>query len=293
MLSRLQSSHSVGADEIAVAGLRGGKGPALSRRWYGGRERPASASSAHGGSVGSPAVLGEAHGAALGGPAAALPSHPDGGDGGVLSSAVGAIPEAWLTYAAFAAVVSNCAADMAAWHSGVEARLLFLAMLHQTSEVGGLRDLGLQLAQELAHSASTRLMPPHAHQLPWVCSRAALVYAAAPFRYSAALAPCHLHLLPGLLAEFVARFGMISERSREAMLQLLLPWVRELAATFDGDDGAHGDEDDEGGPGSGEPLGSTVEGGQAGGSAADAATLSTPPLLPSTLPPIRPIHLST
>ena len=66
----------------------------------------------------------------------------------------------------------------------------------------GLRDLGLQLSRALAHSPLTRLKPPHDHQLPWISSRDPLVYSAAPFRYSAAIAPLHLRLLPSLLEEY-------------------------------------------------------------------------------------------
>ena len=97
-------------------------------------------------------------------------------------------------------------------------------------------------------------MPPHAHQLPWVNSRAPAVFAAAPSRYSSALAPAHLPLLPPLLEEFVSRYDelgrycpllsvtvrycpLLSGRydelgggERERMLHLLLPWLREAAA---------------------------------------------------------------
>ena len=138
----------------------------------------------------------------------------------------------WLTYAYLYALVSNCSASMGKWHGGIEARLLFLALMHQTSELAGLRDLGLQLSQALAHSPHTRLMPPHDHQLPWVSSRDPLVYAAAPFRYSAALAPHHLGLLPSLLEELVQHFDLLTLEEREALLQLLLPWLKAFAAAF-------------------------------------------------------------
>ena len=72
-------------------------------------------------------------------------------------------------------------------------------------------------------------MPPHDHQLPWVSSRDAQVYAAAPFRYSAAIAPGHLSLLPDLLEELVTHFQILRLEEREALLQLLLPWLRALA----------------------------------------------------------------
>ena len=36
---------------------------------------------------------------------------------------------------------------MQRWHTGIEARLLFLTFLHQISELDGLRDLAIQLAQ--------------------------------------------------------------------------------------------------------------------------------------------------
>ena len=71
----------------------------------------------------------------------------------------------------------------------------------QVSERDDQRDLGLQLAQALAHSPHTRLMPPRLHQLPLASARSPspLIYTAAPYRYSAALAPGHLTLLPSLL----------------------------------------------------------------------------------------------
>ena len=148
-------------------------------------------------------------------------------------SAVDAIREpsdAWRTYAYFYALVSNCASSMERWMdpTNIEARLLFLALLHQPSSLDGLRDLALQLSQALAYSPITCLMPPHDHQLPWVSSRDAQVYAAAP-RYSAAIAPGHLSLLPDLLEELVTHFQILRLEEREALLQLLLPWLRALA----------------------------------------------------------------
>ena len=143
-----------------------------------------------------------------GGAAGGVPPRDGGGGSGVATAAEaaegmlaalgGGASDAWLTYAYAYALVSNCASDMRRWYKGIEARLLFLALLHQTSALDGLRDLGLQLSQALAHSHYTRLLPPRAHQLPWVISTNPLVYMAAPFRYSASLAPHHLPLLPSV-----------------------------------------------------------------------------------------------
>ena len=137
-----------------------------------------------------------------------------------------------VTYGYFHALVSNCTSDMARWVHGIEARLLFLVLLHQVSPEESLRDLAIQLAQALAHSPVTHLIPPQAHQLPWVSSRAPLVYTAAPLRYSSALAAHQLHLLPGLIQELVTHFDTLSVSEREACLQLLLPWLRALADAF-------------------------------------------------------------
>ena len=59
------------------------------------------------------------------------------------------------------------------------------------------------------------------------------MYAASPFRYAAALASTHLALLPALLDELRAHYATLTTEDREALLQLLLPWLRALAAAFD------------------------------------------------------------
>jgi hypothetical protein len=145
------------------------------------------------------------------------------------------VPKPLLVHAYLFAVVSNVASDMERWHKGIEARLLFLSLLHQVSGRDGQRALGASLAQALAHSPHTHLMPPHSHQLPLASARSPspLVYTAAPYRYSSALAPLFLRLLPDLLSEMVRHFRILTVEDREALLQLLLPWLRALASVFD------------------------------------------------------------
>ena len=151
------------------------------------------------------------------------------------SSGAADVPKPLLVHAYLFAVVSNVASDMERWHKGIEARLLFLSLLHQVSDRDGQRALGASLAQALAHSPHTHLMPPHSHQLPLASARSPspLVYTAAPYRYSSALAPLFLHLLPDLLSEMVRHFRILTVEDREALLQLLLPWLRALASAFD------------------------------------------------------------
>jgi hypothetical protein len=151
------------------------------------------------------------------------------------SSGAADVPKPLLVHAYLFAVVSNVASDMERWHEGIEARLLFLSLLHQVSGRDGQRALGASLAQALAHSPHTHLMPPHSHQLPLASARSPspLVYTAAPYRYSSALAPLFLRLLPDLLSEMVRHFRILTVEDREALLQLLLPWLRALASVFD------------------------------------------------------------
>ena len=87
----------------------------------------------------------------------------------------------------------------------------------------------------LPHDAATCPLRPPLRLVGWrrwVSSTDALVYSAAPLRYSSALAPRHLHLLPALLEELVHRFHLLLLEEREALLQLLLPWLRAYAAAF-------------------------------------------------------------
>lgn len=66
------------------------------------------------------------------------------------------------------------------------------------------------LASALAHSKAISLPPDEAQSIPWVGCTIPLLYMASPFRYSAALAVHHMHLLPSLLEELIDKFTMLT-----------------------------------------------------------------------------------
>lgn len=135
--------------------------------------------------------------------------------------------ESTLAYVYFSALVRNCSQAMKRWHNGIEARLLFLSLLHQTSEHSRQRDLALRLSLALAASPCTGLVPQSTQAIPWLSSRVPMVDTAAPFRYSSALAPHHIELLPALMEECVDRESSRTNRARAGRsFPILLPHHR-------------------------------------------------------------------
>jgi len=136
-------------------------------------------------------------------------------------------PDELLAYAHSYAVVNNCCSNFE-MQRGLEPQLLFLSLTQQISPYSGTRELGMILAQALAHSNAISLPADEAHHIPWVGNEVPLLYMAAPFRYSACLAAHHLRFLPPLLEELIDNFSMLTNGDKEGILELLLPWIRQL-----------------------------------------------------------------